>query len=138
MRRLPIQNPKTGSAEATRSPTFSTLAPVANPDREPAALVDESRLAALAAAAPDAGGAQGLGEIGVGNRRRVEIRKREIHLRAVIDVFARVDGYSTGSLAFHLPLHAAIRAGDPAAAQTADLALLERARNVLVSTLEAQ
>ena len=53
-------------------------------------------------------------------------------------VFARVDGYSTGSLAFHLPLHAAIRAGDPAAAQTADLALLERARNVLVSTLEAQ
>jgi DNA-binding GntR family transcriptional regulator len=53
-------------------------------------------------------------------------------------VFARVEGYSSGSLAFHLPLHAAIRAGDPAAAQAADHALLERARNVLVSTLESQ
>jgi DNA-binding GntR family transcriptional regulator len=53
-------------------------------------------------------------------------------------VFARVEGYSTGSLAFHLPLHEAVRAGDPAAAQRADHALLERARNVLVSTLEKQ
>jgi DNA-binding GntR family transcriptional regulator len=53
-------------------------------------------------------------------------------------VFARVEGYSTGSLAFHLPLHEAVRAGDPAAAQQADLELLERARNVLVSTLENQ
>jgi DNA-binding GntR family transcriptional regulator len=53
-------------------------------------------------------------------------------------VFARVEGYSTGSLAFHLPLHEAVRAGDAVAAQQADLALLERARNVLVSTLEKQ
>ena len=53
-------------------------------------------------------------------------------------VFARVEGYSAGSLAFHEPLHAAVRTGDPAAAQAADYALLERARNVLVSTLETQ
>jgi DNA-binding GntR family transcriptional regulator len=53
-------------------------------------------------------------------------------------VFARVEGYSAGSLAFHAPLHAAVRSGDAAAAQTADHALLERARNVLVTTLEAQ
>ena len=53
-------------------------------------------------------------------------------------VFARVEGYSTGSLEFHKPLHAAVRAGDPAAAQAADYALLERARNVLMSTLEQQ
>jgi DNA-binding GntR family transcriptional regulator len=53
-------------------------------------------------------------------------------------VFARVEGYSAGSLATHLPLHAAVRAGDPAAAQAADHAILERARNVLVSTLEQQ
>jgi DNA-binding GntR family transcriptional regulator len=53
-------------------------------------------------------------------------------------VFARVEGYSIGSLAFHLPLHEAVRAGDAAAAQTADHALLERARNVLVATLESQ
>jgi DNA-binding GntR family transcriptional regulator len=53
-------------------------------------------------------------------------------------VFARVEGYSTGSLARHAPLHAAVRAGDAAAAQTADHALLEQARNVLVSTLESQ
>jgi DNA-binding GntR family transcriptional regulator len=53
-------------------------------------------------------------------------------------VFARVDGYSAGSLATHLPLHEAVRAGDPAAAQAADHAILERARNVLVATLEKQ
>jgi DNA-binding GntR family transcriptional regulator len=53
-------------------------------------------------------------------------------------VFARVEGYSTGSLARHAPLHAAVRAGDAAAAQAADHALLEQARNVLVSTLESQ
>ena len=53
-------------------------------------------------------------------------------------VFARVEGYSAGSLAFHEPLHAAVRTGDPAAAQAADHAILERARNVLVSTLEKQ
>jgi DNA-binding GntR family transcriptional regulator len=53
-------------------------------------------------------------------------------------VFARVEGYSAGSLAFHLPLHEAVRAGDAHAAQQADHALLERARNVLVATLEAQ
>jgi DNA-binding GntR family transcriptional regulator len=52
-------------------------------------------------------------------------------------VFARVEGYSSGSLAFHLPLHEAVRAGDAVAAQRADHALLERARNVLVSTLES-
>jgi DNA-binding FadR family transcriptional regulator len=51
-------------------------------------------------------------------------------------VFARVEGYSTGSLTFHQRLHAAVRAGDPAAAEEADHALLERARDVLVSTLE--
>jgi DNA-binding GntR family transcriptional regulator len=53
-------------------------------------------------------------------------------------VFARVEGYSAGSLAFHEPLHDAVRAGDPAAARAADHAILERARNVLVSTLEQQ
>jgi DNA-binding GntR family transcriptional regulator len=53
-------------------------------------------------------------------------------------VFARVEGYSAGSLAFHEPLHAAVRTGDPAAAQAADHAILERARDVLVSTLETQ
>jgi DNA-binding GntR family transcriptional regulator len=53
-------------------------------------------------------------------------------------VFARVEGYSAGSLAFHRPLHEAVRAGDPAAAEAADRAILERARNVLVSTLEQQ
>jgi DNA-binding GntR family transcriptional regulator len=53
-------------------------------------------------------------------------------------VFARVDGYSTGSLARHAPLHAAVRSADAAAALAADHALLEQARNVLVSTLESQ
>ena len=53
-------------------------------------------------------------------------------------VFARVEGYSAGSLARHRPLHAAVRAHDPAAAQAADHALLEQAAAVLVSTLEKQ
>jgi GntR family transcriptional regulator, rspAB operon transcriptional repressor len=53
-------------------------------------------------------------------------------------VFARVEGYSAGSLATHVPLHEAVRAGDAAAARAADHAILERARNVLVSTLEQQ
>jgi DNA-binding FadR family transcriptional regulator len=51
-------------------------------------------------------------------------------------VFARVEGYSAGSLPFHAALHQAVRAHDPAAAAAADHALLERARDVLVSTLE--
>jgi DNA-binding GntR family transcriptional regulator len=53
-------------------------------------------------------------------------------------VFARVDGYSTGSLTVHSVLHEAVRAGDPAAAEAADHAILVRARNILVSTLEAE
>jgi DNA-binding GntR family transcriptional regulator len=53
-------------------------------------------------------------------------------------VFARVNDYSSGSLAYHGALHAAVRAGDPAAAQAADYALLSRACEVLVSTLEPE
>jgi DNA-binding GntR family transcriptional regulator len=53
-------------------------------------------------------------------------------------VFARVEGYSAGSLQFHLPLHEAVRTGDAAAAEAADHAILERARNILVATLEQQ
>lgn len=53
-------------------------------------------------------------------------------------VFARVEGYSAGSLATHQPLHEAVRARDPAAAQAADHTILERACNVLVTTLEKQ
>jgi DNA-binding GntR family transcriptional regulator len=53
-------------------------------------------------------------------------------------IFARLDGYSAGSLAAHLPLHAAVRAGDPEAAQAADRAILERARNLLLTTFEAE
>ncbi len=53
-------------------------------------------------------------------------------------VFARLDGYSAGSLACHVALHEAVRAGDPASAQTADRAILERARNLLVATFEAE
>jgi DNA-binding GntR family transcriptional regulator len=53
-------------------------------------------------------------------------------------VFARVENYSAGSLACHLALHEAVQAGDPAAAQAADRAILERACAVLVSTFEAE
>ena len=53
-------------------------------------------------------------------------------------VFARVEGYSEGSLARHAPLHEAVRSRDPAAALGADRALLEQARDILVSRLEAQ
>jgi DNA-binding GntR family transcriptional regulator len=53
-------------------------------------------------------------------------------------VFAHVDGYSGGSLERHLALHAAVRAGDPAAAEAADRTILERARDVLLSTFEAE
>ena len=53
-------------------------------------------------------------------------------------VFARVDDYSSGSLEYHAALHAAVRAGDPGAAQAADHALLTRACQVLVSTLERE
>jgi DNA-binding GntR family transcriptional regulator len=52
-------------------------------------------------------------------------------------IFARVDGYSAGSLTAHSVLHEAVRARDPGAAEAADEALLVRARNVLLSTLEA-
>jgi DNA-binding FadR family transcriptional regulator len=53
-------------------------------------------------------------------------------------IFARVEGYSAGSLESHRPLHEAVRAGDAEAARAADHALLTRARNVLVSTFEAE
>jgi DNA-binding GntR family transcriptional regulator len=52
-------------------------------------------------------------------------------------IFARVDGYSAGSLTLHAVLHEAVRSGDPAAAEAADHAILVRARNVLLSTFEA-
>jgi DNA-binding GntR family transcriptional regulator len=52
-------------------------------------------------------------------------------------IFARVDGYSAGSLTAHSVLHEAVRAGDPAAAEAADEAILVRARNVLLSTFDA-
>jgi DNA-binding FadR family transcriptional regulator len=52
-------------------------------------------------------------------------------------IFARVEGYSAGSLTVHAALHAAVRAGDPAAAEAADHAILVRARKVLLSTFEA-
>jgi DNA-binding GntR family transcriptional regulator len=53
-------------------------------------------------------------------------------------VFARVENYSSGSLEYHGALHAAVRARDPVAAEAADYALLSRAREVLVSTLEPE
>jgi DNA-binding GntR family transcriptional regulator len=51
-------------------------------------------------------------------------------------IFARVHGYSAGSLESHGALHDAVRAGDAERARAADHALLVRARNVLVSTFE--
>jgi DNA-binding GntR family transcriptional regulator len=53
-------------------------------------------------------------------------------------VFARLDGYSAGSLAFHAALHEAARAGDARAAEAADRAILERALRELLSTFEAE
>jgi DNA-binding GntR family transcriptional regulator len=53
-------------------------------------------------------------------------------------IFARVDGYSAGSLPLHAALHEAARARDAAAAEAADHAILVRARNVLLSTFEAE
>jgi DNA-binding GntR family transcriptional regulator len=53
-------------------------------------------------------------------------------------IFARVEGYSAGSLEYHAVLHAAVRARDPAAAEAANHALLTRACHVLVSTFEPE
>ena len=53
-------------------------------------------------------------------------------------IFGRVEGYSAGSLTVHAALHEAVRAGDPAAAQAANHAILVRARSVLLSTFEAE
>jgi len=49
-------------------------------------------------------------------------------------IFARLPRYSRGSLAQHRPLHEAVRAGDGAAAQAADYAILERALGEIVET----
>jgi DNA-binding GntR family transcriptional regulator len=51
-------------------------------------------------------------------------------------VFARLPHYSRGSLAQHLPLHEAVRAGDGAAAEAADCAILERALREIVETFD--
>jgi DNA-binding GntR family transcriptional regulator len=53
-------------------------------------------------------------------------------------IFARVGGYSAGSLTVHAALHAAVRDRDPAAAEAADHAILVRARDVLISTFAAE
>jgi DNA-binding GntR family transcriptional regulator len=53
-------------------------------------------------------------------------------------IFSRLDGYSAGSLEYHRRLHDAVRARDPASAQTADRAILERALRELLSTFEAE
>ena len=53
-------------------------------------------------------------------------------------IFARVAGYSAGSLTAHAVLHEAVRIGDPGAARAADEAILVRARNVLLSTFEPE
>jgi DNA-binding GntR family transcriptional regulator len=51
-------------------------------------------------------------------------------------IFARLPHYSRGSLAQHLPLHQAVRAGDGAAAEAADHAILERALREIVETFD--
>jgi DNA-binding GntR family transcriptional regulator len=51
-------------------------------------------------------------------------------------IFARLPHYSRGSLAQHLQLHEAVRAGDGAAAQAADYAILERALGEIAETFE--
>jgi len=53
-------------------------------------------------------------------------------------IFGRVDGYSAGSLTMHAALHEAVCAGDPSAAKAANLAILGRARRVLLSTFETE
>lgn len=53
-------------------------------------------------------------------------------------VFARLPGYSAGSLEYHARLHDAVHARDPAVAEAADRALLERALLALLSTFEAE
>ena len=51
-------------------------------------------------------------------------------------IFARLPRYSRGSLAQHRALHDAVRAGDPAAAEAADRAILERALHEILATIE--
>ena len=51
-------------------------------------------------------------------------------------IFARLPRYSRGSLAQHRILHDAVRAGDPAAAEAADRAILERALHEILATIE--
>lgn len=51
-------------------------------------------------------------------------------------IFARLPHYARGSLAQHAPLHEAVLAGDPTAAQGADYAILERALGEIVATFE--
>jgi DNA-binding GntR family transcriptional regulator len=49
-------------------------------------------------------------------------------------IFARLPRYSSGSLTQHQALHAAVLAGDPAAAEAADYAILERALGEILAT----
>jgi DNA-binding GntR family transcriptional regulator len=53
-------------------------------------------------------------------------------------IFARLEGYSAGSLEYHRALHDALRGGDPAGAEAADRAILERALRELLSTFEPE
>jgi DNA-binding GntR family transcriptional regulator len=53
-------------------------------------------------------------------------------------IFARLEGYSTGSLEYHSALHEAVRARDARAAEAADRAILERALRALLSTFEPE
>jgi DNA-binding GntR family transcriptional regulator len=49
-------------------------------------------------------------------------------------IFARLPRYSQGSLVQHQPLHEAVLAKDPAGAETADYAILERALGEILAT----
>lgn len=49
-------------------------------------------------------------------------------------VFARLPHYGAGSLVQHAALHEAVRSGDPAAAEAASRAILERAMREIVAT----
>jgi DNA-binding GntR family transcriptional regulator len=53
-------------------------------------------------------------------------------------VLARTSHYGRTSLALHATLHAAVRAGDARAAETADRAILERALQQILTALEPQ
>jgi DNA-binding GntR family transcriptional regulator len=53
-------------------------------------------------------------------------------------VLARLPHYGRASLVHHAPLHAAVRAGDAAAAEAADRAILERALREILATFEPQ